>query len=713
MTGPVWCRPMRRGLALFVLLVFLPLPGFAQEAPALGEPQRVLEDPAGDYYAQLRDGPGIYDPIPYYEFMDMEWLEVTETEDGFTFTIKVVDIEGPLDETVGFSDGGFFWIHFKHNDWDYQLQIERPSGQLEIEFFAVLQGKYEAAEEWGFLYRDDEGVTFDHETDTITYTVPRDDLPDSRGAAPYPGRSLSEFWVLASQRSSRAEADFNDQTLQFPWQLQDRMPDTGVGDTAVNVQAGLAQTGHARLLSDEPYRASNGEATTFLYTVTARNDGDQADLFTLEAVGAPPGWDVQVPLSGVELEPGEELAVPVLASTPFNHQHGGTAEFVLEMRSTTDPTAVGRVELGVRYLTIPQPAGHHETVFLHSIANTQTASFNSAFAAAFQPSGSAYFNTLTEDPSSDEVAVSAFAGLGPADFTWLIPLDPTLRMGLDFDLERLGEALFEITSPAPMQDASLDGAFVLREAGSGFQSFQDATVLASFAQDGLSWGPDETKAFGLEIAPDAAGDYIPYNASNELWLVIELTGTGVSAFNQNTVPRIEPGGSFQLPLIDYEDDISDAFDALSGARMATARPAIRDANPGDVVLFDVALTARDAAAGDYDLELTGTHTEWARLVTADTVSVGGANASATVLVEVPDAAADGDRAELFLEAVHQDDTQRRGLVRLVVDVDTDAEHDDDRAAAAPYLDTQEQDTPLGILLSLAGLGLGALWVRRR
>lgn len=691
--------------ALFGVLILLP--GVPAQAPA--EPIRVLTDPAGDYYAALRDGPGITDPIPYYTFMDMEWLDVTETAEGFLFTIKVVDIEGPLDDTIGFSDGGFFWIHFTHNDWQYRLEIERPSGQLEIEYFAVLQSRFWEADEWGFLWRDDR-AEWSIDDSTISVFLDRDEIPDSRGAAPYPGRSLTDFWVLASQRSSRAESEVNGQTLRFPWELQDRMPDTGMGDVPVAVQFGLEQSGHAFLASDEPYRASNGEATTFLYTVKARNDGDAADLFTLSTTGAPSSWAVELPLSGVRLEPGEEIAVPVLVTTPFNHQHGGTAAFVLEMTSTGDPSAVGRTELGVRYLTIPQPAGHHDTVHLHSIAATDTVSFNSAFAAAFQPSGSAYFNTLNDDESSDEVAVTAFAGLGSADFTWLIPLDPTLRLGLDFDLERLGQALFEISSPGPIQDATLDGRFMLVQAGSGRSAFEDGMDLATFQKTGVSFSPGGSQSFDLEITPQPDADYIAYAPENELWLRIDLSGTGVSTFNQNTVPAIEPDGSFSLPLIDYKDDISDAFDALSGAQMAALTPTTREANPGDIILFDIEMTASDAAAGDYALSLIGQPTSWARIVTPDTIALGSTPVKATVLVEVPGDAEDHETADLFLQAVHTD-PQRRGLIRLVVDVDSTEEHEDDRAAAAPYLDADRQEE--SSLPSLASLLLLGLWVALR
>ncbi len=711
-----------RWFAVLIALLLAPLPAVAQDTPTLGQPIRVLDDETGDYYASLDNalgegGPGITDPIPYYTFMDMDWLEVTETEDDFVFDLAVVNIEGPLD-TVGFADGGFFLVHFRHNDWDFQLNVERPSGQSNIEYGAELRSKFMDAEDWGLIWdsdADEGSVTWDLGTNTITTTIDRQLLADGRGAAPYPGRSLTDFWVVASQRSSQAEADFNGQTLQFPWRLGDRMPDTGIGDVAVPVLAGLKQTGHAQLASHEPFRASNGEATTFLYTVTATNTGDSPDLFSLELVGVPAPWDVELPLTAFELDGGESVSVPVLLTTPFSHTHGGTETFVLEMHSTTDAQSIGRIELGVRYLAIPQPSGHHPEVYLHSVANTQTASFNSAFSAAFRPSGSLYINTIdpaTAPETTDGVAVSAFAGLGEAEFVWLIPLDPTLRMGLDFDLENTGTATFRITSPAPMQEVTLDGSFLLRQAGSGFQSFTTAPQLATFSDSGRTWSPGATESFELTIMPQAAGDYVKYAANNELWIMVELSGTGISTFNQNTVPKMESDGKFFLPMFDYQDDISDAFNDLTGAQLVAQGDLPRTANPGDQILFDVDVTSHSSAAGIYSLSLTGKDRNQGQILTDASIGVNAQPTTATILVTVPEDARDGDRVDLFVQAEHTTDPQRRGLLRLVVNVDTDQEWDDDSMRATELLGLDEKDTPAPFFVGIAALG-AALVLRRR
>lgn len=272
--------------------------------------------------------------------------------------------------------------------------------------------------------------------------------------------------------------------------------------------------------------------------------------------------------------------------------------------------------------------------------------------------------------------------------------------------------MFEIRSPAPMNDASLDGRLIVRQAGAGFSSFQEAITLATFSKSGLNFGPNNVQSIAVEITPSAEGDYIPYDPANELWILIGMTGTGISAFNQNTVPSIEPGGWFQLPLLEYEDDISDAFNAISGATLTPLTPAKRDANPGDVILFDVELTAGEAASGSYVLELTGQNADWARVVTEQTLTVGAQPAVATVLVEVPASADDGERADLFLQAVHRDDPQRRGLVRLVVDVDTDLSHDDDRALADSYLGPQKKDSPTPIVALLAALAVAFITRRK-
>lgn len=706
---------MRRLLSLVLIALLLPaVPTLAQ-----AEPIRVITDPTGDMVAELKGGPGITDPTGHYDFQDIEWVDVLEDADGYWFTVKVVSIEVELDNTIGFSDGGYIRIFFVHNDWDYFLEIERPSGQLEIEYYARLYSKSSASDDWGRIWLTDT-TTFDLNANTITQFVAREDLPDSKGAAPFPGRELTQFYAITGQRSSdfRGEIGGTGQTFEAPWHLGDAAPDDGPSDAVVPVQFGLEQSGDARLTVDEPYRASNGEETTFLYTVNATNVGANPDLFVFEAKNIPSTWDVTVVLPAVELGPGESATIPVLLATQFAHIHGGSQSFLLTMEGTENPQSIGRAELGIRYLETPQPAGHHETVYFHSTLTPITLSFNSAFNVLFAPNGQLYFNTNTpeDDPDDDGQAITGFGFTFGQETTyfWEIPLNPTLRMGLDFDLSREGQFMASFSSELPLNQAVLEGELLLvgedpNGNGNPRDGFDEqVTTLATFSSDpqDVTAGGRMDIAVPVTVTPES--DYIPYDPANNILLQLRITGQGVTVPNQNTAMAMLPGGSMDLPMFDYEDDVTDVFETLAGPQLTAAAP-IRTANPGDLIRFDVTMADTGAAAGDYQLEFM---TEYAPLATVlegneATVPDGG-SVPLTVTVEVPEDATQGEKLDLFLQAVNKNDPLKRGIVRLVVDVDLTQEWDDDRAS----VDTTEEESSPGIGI-LALLGAVAVALRRR
>lgn len=690
-------------LLLVALVAALLMPTIA------AEPIRVITDPLGDMVAELKDGPGINDPTGHYDFQDLEWIDVTEEKDGFWFTVKVASIEVELDNTVGFSDGGYMRIFFVHNDWDYFLEIERPSGQLFIEYYARLYSKSVESDDWGRIWVKDD-TTFDLNANTITQFVPRIDLPDAKGASPFPGRSLTEFYAITGQRSSdfRGELGNTGQTFEAPWHLGDVAPDGGPSDIPVPIVFGLQQSGNAQLVSDEPYRASNGEETTFIYTVNATNTGDVADLFVIEAVGVPGSWDVTVPLPAVELGPGESIAVPVLLHTPFAHQHGGTQEFMVTMTGTEIPSSIGRIELGIRFLETPQPAGHHNEIFFHSTLSPITLSFNSAFTTLFAPNGQLFFNTNEQDETNENEPITGFGFTFGQETTyfWEIPLNPTLRMGLDFDTANLGQFIGEFESVLPLNDAVLTGELLLvgeDPNGNGNQraGFDDeVTVLATFRTDpeSISAGGSILVDVPVTVTPEA--DYIPYDPANNIIVQIQITGTGATVPNQNTAMTMLPGGKMVLPMFEYEDDITDIFQTLVGPHMEATVP-VRSANPGDLIRFDVAMHDTGAASGDYSLTFTGDGASIASIVEGSSASLAAdGNTPITVAVNVPADARHGEQIDVFLQAINKADAVKRGIVRLVVEVDTENEWDDDGATLAQ---TETEESPFPVILLIGAL----------
>lgn len=698
-------------LLLVVLVAALLMPTIAAQ-----EPIRVITDPVGDMVAELKDGPGIVDPTGHYDFQDLEWIDITEDKDGFWFTVKVVSIEVELDNTVGFSDGGFMRIFFVHNDWDYFLEIERPSGQLFIEYSARLYSKSVESDDWGRIWVKDD-TTFDVNANTITQYVPRIDLPDAKGASPFPGRTLTDFYAITGQRSSdfKGELGNTGQTFEAPWHLGDAAPDDGPSDVPVPIMLGLQQSGDAQLVSDEPYRASNGEETTFIYTVNATNNGDSPDLFVIEAVAVPAMWDVTVPLPAVELGPGESIAIPILLHTPFAHQHGGTQEFIVTMTGTQNSANVGRLELGIRFLETPQPAGHHNEIFFHSTLSPMTLSFNSVFTAAFAPNGQLFFNTNELDETNENEPITGFGFTFGQEttFFWEIPLNPTLRMGLDFDPVNVGEFLAEFESPLPLNDAVLRGELLLigedpNGNGNRREGFDDeVTTLATFETESESISAGGSLLVDVPVIVTPEADYIPYDPANNIIVQIRITGTGATVPNQNTAMTMLPGGKMTLPMFEYEDDITDIFQTLVGPRMQATEP-VRSANPGDLIRFDVAMHDTGAASGDYDLTFTGAGAEVAAVIEGNSATLSADGATLlTVAVTVPADAVHGEQIDVFLQAINKADSVKRGIVRLVAEVDTQNEWDDDSDTLAS--EETEESPPFGLIFVFLGL----LWVARK
>lgn len=700
---------MRRMLLL--ALIVLLAPGSAQD------PIRVVTDPAGDLIVELKDGPGITDPIGHYDFQDIEWIDVRADADGYWFTVKVVSIDVELDNLLGFSDGGYVRIFFTHNDWDYFLEIERPSGQFEIEYLARLYSKSSASDDWGRIWISEE-TTFDLETDTITQFVDREDLPDSRGAAPFPGRELVRFYAYSGQRSAdfQGELGTSGLVIEAPWHIGDAAPDEGVSDATVPVEFGVEQSGNARLTVAEPYRASNGEETTFLYTVNATNIGSEPDLFVFDAVNVPSTWDVTIVLPAVELGPGESATIPVLIGTKFAHNHGGSEAFLLKMEGTNDKNSVGRAELGIRFLEVPQPAGHHSKVFFHSSLTPVTASVATVFNVLFAPNGYLYFNTAEDDPDNHGEAISGMGFMVGQNTTyfWEIPLNPTLRMGLDFDLDNVGQFVASFSNQLPLNGAVLEGELLLvgenpNGDGAPRGGFNDeVTTLAVFRSEPQNLGLNGRMDVDLPVIVTPESDYIPYNPANNIILQLRITGQGLIVPNQNLALEMLPGASMELPMFDYEDDVTDVFETLAGPRLLASMP-VRTANPGDLVRFDVTMVDSGAASGDYDLEFVAENADLAVIVEGDAAALpAGGSVPLTVTVEVPEDATQGQKLDFFLQAINKNDPLKRGIVRLVVDVDLTQEWDDDRASVG----TEETESSPGMGL-IALIGALAVALRRR
>jgi hypothetical protein len=698
---------MRAWVVLLALLL-LPLPVLGQ-APAT-----VLSDPKGDV---LAGPPGSGQPAPpeAYGYLDLESLSVSEQDDTFTFVVKVADLRS-YSETP--TEGGVIDVAFLHNDREFRLSILRFNffgGSTSVSLYARPAG----GSDWAYQWRDPNAIQADEAADTYTVVVPRGDLADAQGAPPFLGRNLEQF--EATSRSLLSNPDLGifggDPVAEVPFQVVDRMPNQG-REGVFPVTKGLAQTGHARLQSAEPRRASNGEASTFVFSVTARNLGDNSDVFTLSTRDVPSNWVVTLPQPVVELAGGDAAELPVVLSTPFAHQHGTFTTFIVELTSVADPTSVGRVELGLTFLEVPQPAGHHDTLYFHSVA---AEGFGGTFGTAFAGNdGRVYMNAAEQHEGDSSVAVTGTqTGLNArntqtsASYRWWIPLDPGLQMGLDFDITRPGKVVLPIETTMVQPGAQVSGRLVWVDADfpvtPNTVELAAVATIGTFASDAADLGPDARRLYELDVAIDPVADLIPYKSSNNIILIVTLNTTRPGTVLAAEAPRLAPGGSLQLPLYEYHDPIVGSFQSGSGAKLRLLGQPNVVRNPGAVAHFAGEISG---PKGAYSLELLGVNNEWARLAGKSTVQLPASGPIGfDVIVDIPKDARDGDRADLVLQATPASGGAAT-LLRLLVEVDTDSTHPDDREHIGGLGEGKKKSPGAPVLfVSLAILGLA--WAARR
>lgn len=663
----------------------------------------LLEDSSGD--AQLTvQGTPVGSANQAYPAVDLIDLKLAELPEAFVWTLQVNDLRAPNEETG--ADGVRYDIGFEHNGRFFQLMAVISLPMLSGQPYAYLNSRDSPDGQWSGVWFSPDAAVADLTADTITVTLPRETLADLDGAVPFPGRSLSGIHTEARSTLSGGSVNIV-QTIGFPYDVVDAMPNARDAWALYPVQVGVQQSGNARLGSLQPFRASNGEATTFVYQVQATNIGEEDSTYELAVVGNPMA-QVVLPIDVLTIESGESVEVPVLATVPFAHQHGGLDTFLLEMRDLNDAASIGRIEMGIRYLTVPQPAGHHDTVFLH-LPPTQAGATPLSFTEGF-------LNTLETDDRAGTQPWHA-TGLSGGGLTWSsgwnLKLSPGLEMGLDVDADRLGQAIIPISATVPMLAASLEG-YVYVAGGTSFGYYGDGGALFSFTSAPVDIQPGQTHSFDLEVKPGDI-DTVPFEPGQNLYLDLRLTYTmtppaAIGLANES--PALEKGGFMRLPLNEYHDDVDEALAILDGPTLTALGPQQRLVNPGEAVVFNVAIDNPTNESLPIRLGLTGLNAAWGAVDDDAFTLPAESTANITVVVRAPADAFDGDRADLILQAYPKDQPMLRSLLRLVTDVDTEADHPDDAPLAGDIGTPEKKDTPAPSL-ALVGLALVALALARR
>lgn len=560
-----------------LLLTALPV---ASQLDASAAP--LAEDPAGDVAGNSFGTPA--PGLGGFEDVDLTGLWLTETPTTFELRLRFAHMDGEPGP-----DQPSTYTHFTFDGVEHRAWLGR-SADNEAWF-----GSIAARDGQGFFRTVGPlNARYDVAAAEVWATIDRDLVQGPTGRSPGNGDVLTGVWAVSWASLGHATS-INDPTLPVKGYLLDvgdRVPDDAGLDVPIRY-GGDVSSGGITLVASEPYRASNGAATTYVYDLEAANRGDVARSLVLEALHLPLGWNVTLPGSAVTLEPGATISFQVAVATTFAHDHGTSQAFHLRLADPLDDSASAMAELGVHYLTVPQPAGHHDTLFLHSHPWSETAAYvNPPLGGT---TGLMSMNTLEEDPEDAGIPVIGYSWLasGVEHYGWSVCLDPGLAMGLDFDLSRLGQIALPVSSERPILGAVLSGRLLRVAPGmvtsSCFPSTYndlEVTELATVeATEPAQVGPAGTHTFETTITPLADADRVPYEDGAHLVLELTVVADGVGIGGTGGV-AIVPGGWLQLPLDEYADAVpmfSGVTTAPDGASFSETTSAPAKDAPGAAV----------------------------------------------------------------------------------------------------------------------------------
>ncbi len=654
----------------------------------------VVDDPAGDVQLSVLDEPISTMPSDRFQATDLRAWSIEETPATVWFNATVTALrpagEGPMLESAEYA------ADFAYGDASYRLTIDRNYCGTCLEPF------YSAAllrlEEFGrYSVTEQMDVEVDLDTSTVSAPVPRGAILDENGAYPVPGHAFRELQFSARARTAEVPSELARMltsegpagTLAGPTYTLRDIVETET--TTYVIKKGGGEVHGLSISADEPYRVSNGEATTLLFETRLVNLEAIPLVVGFSADRTPSGWDIWFPSAGITMEPGAELAIPVLVRMPFSHLHGATEAFTVR---ASGGDAWGDVELGVRFADPPHPAGHHPTVYLHG----RPADLISFLPPRTGEFGIPFMDTLEDGPATrlDTNGRSDDQGL-----RWDIPLAGGLGMGLVFDLDDTGIGEVTVHPNRPIPAASLGGMLLHVSADGNETPLGNITDLGN----AVDLEMDTPHTFSIAFTPSV--DRVPFTPRAQLVLRLDLdtadSTTQLVNIWDTYGATLQAGSFLRLPLGEYHDQVKASFAAVQTLAIeATTQE--RRANPGKVAVFDALITNHGPEALDLELRLSGQHTEWARVVPAHLRIAPGAAHQATIIVEIPSDARDGDVADLILEV---DGGAVRALLRLVTSVDTTEEHADMAALAMPP--EAKRSPGLGGLLPVAA----ALWFTRR
>ncbi len=725
---------MMRWTVAALALLLMPLGVAGQQAPV-----QLMEDPAGDVQILGPDGtPTTADPTGQAALDILDAGIFAETPEILTFYLTVKDLNAA--STTPTLGGITYTFDFLFGTKGYRALVYMPTGQPWEPVFQADEPRaflMEGTPSSGYRFRESVEARTEASTNQVIVDVPRALLVDHDQAPLARGRAITDLAVV-SKTGPNMEFRVPDPqggpgSRANPPRLADVAPGDGTGPSYTLLTGNEVQRGD--IFSDvvDPVRWTNGEATTLSYSVRLSNRGDAAEVVAVRLEGADPSWEL-AHSEVIKLGAGESRNVTVLVSIPFVHQHGKLHSFDAIFETKNGDMATAR--LGVYWPRIPQPAGHHDTVWFHGAAlDSPGAPFDVLFAGNrgwFNAADAAIDELDAGDPITADVSIppamlAAFGGQTEGFAWWSLPLEPELRIGLDFDMSRLGSFSTAINLPGPVNDPSVHVQLVLeeREARRGFflggDDRVERTLLAygNASYPGLQSGRLDVS---MDLTPTPDADLVPHTAMREvernLAVQVYMAGSAMAAagfFDNEAIQyTLDPTAStMALPLFEYHEKVDLAFATDRSIELIVGdKGQERDVNPGRTVVYSFTLDYKGSAPDSFDLAVSGTNADWATILGDATIRLEpGKPRTLALAVAAPDKAFAGDTADITLTATSSSNSAVQGGIRTLTRVVTDRDIPDERDDALVLSGelTKGKESPGIGVLPLLGALLVAGW----
>ncbi len=716
---------MQRGVIFLLALLLVPFSTGAQVDAA------VVNDGTGDAVIMTADG-SVEQPDGG-QFPNVDIVEagiLAEDDASITFYVKVVGLDATSQNPVPFSDPDYR-IYFKFGEQGYRVRMDTALANVFNDAIGRSGTAFGALEtqvgENSYRILSSAEVTLEYSENRVTAIVQRAGIVDENQAPLGLGRTITGMYATAQSMGQFSfpigqTGQGGDPVLYFgPPRVWDQAPDTITGQLpSYTMTTGeVNQRGSLISGSEDPVRWTNGEASTLVFDVRVANTGEEEIPVTVKVEGADPTWTLAYSDS-VTIAGGSAANVTLLVTIPFSHNHGAIDTFTAQFTSV-DGAHFASTKLGVYWPLVPQPAGHHDMLWFHSYVETDE---NNPFSAVFGSRTHSWFSALENEDLDQGVPIPAQFTAPPNTFTggkgiafWRIPLEPSLRMGLDFRTQDVGTLELGLQFPVsvvdPQVSAYLEHAIVQPRQGRNDDGINDERTLASGSSEAVAGPVDGSHVFSIPLTVEDDADEIPYAQDANLFLTIVMEATWLTGFGgadpASVGPAINPGNSWmQLPLNEYETPLDITFQTDGAIELRpTTDGQQKSVNPGRVAVYAFDMVYHGSMSSDFVVEITGTHADWATVVGDAAFSLDAHGTRQVGLaVTAPKNAQAGDFADLTLTVRDRDNAAVKAGVntRTLVDSQADIPDEADRAAGlTSELTTAKESPGLPLLLVLGAL----------